>query len=435
MAGTITDEFAGDSKMPLLQNDHLTTNLLVQNILKYPGIVNAYILNERLFIEAHKELAEVGIKYYGYEDGILNAQGPSPWLIQENEAIFTFATPIIFKETKVGYVVVSFSKDFIREKVKETQKRIAFITISVIVVVIILSIPLASRLLKPIFMLVKGTNEIILGNLWYRIPHGKRDEIGDLIDSFNRMASELEKKEILKGAFNRYVSPHVANEILKNPEKIQLAGERREITVLFADIRGFTALTRQLQPEEVVELLNRYFTILTEIIFSFHGTVDKFIGDEVMGVFGSPIPNEDHLQDGLKSAIVIKIVMTEINRLREKKGLVQLPMGIGLDSGHVIVGSMGSKVRMEYTAIGDTVNVASRLTGIAKNGEILVSEKVCARVEKEVSCIRMPDVNVKGIETPFTIYNVIGIKDAWKPVIYDAVNVIKNKIRREDIAF
>jgi adenylate cyclase len=433
MASTITDEFASDSKMPLLQNDHLTMNLLVQNILKYPGIVNAYILNEKLFIEGHKEINEVGMKYYGNTDAILKSEEPFPWLIQEDEVILTFSSPIIFKETKVGYVVISFSKDFIKEKVKDAQKRIVLITISVIGIVIILSIPLASELLKPVFMLVKGTKEIAIGNLWYRIPSGKKDEIGELIASFNNMAAELEKKEVLKGAFNRYVSAPVADEILKNPEKIHLGGEKREITVLFADIRGFTALTRQKQPEEIVELLNKHFTILTEIIFYFNGTVDKFIGDAVMGVFGAPILREDHLEYAIKAAIVVNKVMEAVNRLREKKGIARLPVGLGLDSGDVIVGSMGSKARMEYTAIGDPVNVASRLTGIAKDGEILIGESLYSKVKNLVSCIKMPDVNIKGIEKPFAIYNVVDSKDVWRADIENVVNSTLAGIRKEGI--
>lgn len=248
-------------------------------------------------------------------------------------------------------------------------------------------------------------------------------------------AEKLLVKRRERGAFNRYVSPHVVNEIVENPEKIHLAGERREITVLFADVRGFTALTRQMHPEEIVEILNGYFNILTEIIFYFDGMVDKFIGDAVMGVFGSPIPKENHLQQGIKTAIVINKVMIEVNRYREKKGLIQLPMGLGLDSGHVVVGSMGSKVRMEYTAIGDAVNVASRLSGIAKGGEILIGEKVYLKIKEDAACMRMPDVNIKGIEKPFTIYNVLDIKDVWKPVIDDAIHSFRDKMGREDIAF
>ena len=281
---------------------------------------------------------------------------------------------------------------------------------------------------------MKGTREIAHGNLWYRIQRGRKDEIGDLIESFNFMASELEKKETLRGAFSRYVSHHVADEILKNPEKIRLAGERRDITVLFADISGFTAMTRQMGPHEVVELLNRYFTILTEIIFRFNGTVDKFIGDAVMGVFGSPIPMENHLQQGVLAAFGINKAMDEINSSRWKKGLVQLPIGIGLDSGHVIVGSMGSKVRMEYTAIGDAVNVASRLAGIAKDGELLVSEEICSKLEEIALCVKIPTVNIKGIDRPFTVFNITGLKDRWKNNVDDAIRAIMSEMRREGVA-
>lgn len=435
MASTITDEFANDSKMSLLQNDRLTMNLLVQNVLKYPGAVNAYILNEKFFIEGHKELGEVGIKYYGSENAIATVSGPHPWLISTDEATLTFASPISFKDTRVGYVVISFSKEFIKDKIAEAQKKIAVISVLVIIIIVILSIPLAAELLKPIFLLVRGTKEISLGHFWYRIPSGKSDELGELVDSFNSMAAELEKKEIIKGAFNRYVSPHVADEILKNPDKIHLAGEGREITILFADIRGFTALTRRMPPESIVELLTRYFTVLTEIIFYFNGTVDKFIGDAVMGVFGSPIPTEEHLEQGVKAAVVINKIMIEVNRLRAKKGAVQLPMGLGLDSGYAIVGSMGSKVRMEYTAIGDAVNVASRLSGIAKGGELLVGEQVFMKIKDKVSCVKIPAVNIKGIEKPFTMYNIKETKESWRPVIDDAVNTTLLKMRREGIVF
>lgn len=435
MASTITDEFASDSKMPLLQSDRLSMNLLAQNILKYPGIINAYILNEKLLIEGHKELGEIGIKYYGNIEAILNATGPFPWLVQEDKTVITFAAPILFKETKVGYAVISFSKNFIREKVKEAQKRIVVIVIFAVGIMLIVSFPLASGLLEPVFMLVKGTREIAVGNLWYRIRHNRNDEIGGLIDSFNRMASELEKKEVLKGAFSRYVSPHVADEILKNPEKMHLAGQKREVTILFADIRGFTALARQMQPEEIVELLNRYFSLWTEIIFHFEGTIDKFIGDAVMGVFGSPIVKENHLEQGIKAAIVINKIMAEVNLSREKKGLVRLPMGIGLDSGDVIAGSMGSKVRMEYTIIGDAVNVASRLSGIAKGGETLVGEKVFMKVKEDVSWAKMPDVNIKGIEGAFPIYNIMDAKESWKPAVDGAVHTIIDKMEKEGVEF
>ena len=193
-------------------------------------------------------------------------------------------------------------------------------------------------------------------------------------------------------------------------------------------------MTRQMGPHEVVELLNRYFTILTEIIFRFNGTVDKFIGDAVMGVFGSPISMENHLQQGVLAAFGITRAMDEINSSRWKKGLVQLPIGIGLDSGHVIVGSMGSKVRMEYTAIGDAVNVASRLAGIAKDGELLISEEIYSKLEEIALCTKIPTVNIKGIDRPFTVFNITGLKDKWKKNVDDTIRAIMSEMRREGVA-
>lgn len=434
LAGTITKEFSNNSKMPLLQNDRLTMNLLVQNLMNYQGITNAYILDEKFFIKGHKELEKVGIEYYGKED-ILNAAGPYPRIIKDDEDTLTFASPIIFKKTEVGYTVVIFSKKFIKQKIKEARSNIILITIFAVIVVFMLSIPLSSRLLNPIFRLLKGTKEIALGKLWYRIRSDRSDEIGDLILSFNQMASELEKKELLKGAFDRYVSKPIADEILKNPEKIHLAGDRREATVIFADIRGFTGIAFKMQPEEIVGLLNNYFTTLTEIIFHFNGTVDKFIGDAVMGVFGSPLYISSHLEYGVKAAFGINRALEEINRLREKRKAVQFPMGIGLDSGFVVAGSMGSKVRMEYTVIGNTVNTASRLSDIAKGGEILVSKDVYAKIAGNVTAVEMPEVTIKGIEKSLALYNIIGLKEEWEKESLKTVHMVMNKMGREGIAF
>ncbi len=434
MASTLTDELANDSKMALLEGDHLSLNLTIQNVIRYPGVVNAYILDKSLSIEGHADLSEVGTPYYGDPKTILNAKDTRPWLIEEDSDTLSFATPIIFRETIVGYAVIVFSKDFVRQEVKKTIKKSTLIALLVITVVAFFSIPMASSLLRPLYRLIEGTHEIARGSLGYRIPYDKRkDEIGDLINSFNYMAEELEKKEVLKGAFNRYVSTHIADEILKKPENVRLGGEKRDITVLFGDIRGFTALTRQMQPEEIVELLNSHFTMLTEIIFNFGGTVDKFMGDAIMGLFGSPIHTEDHTEQGIKAVFCINEILSLVNKTRERGGRVPLPMGIGLDSGLVILGNMGSKVRMEYTAIGDTVNIASRLAGLAKGGEILISEAIYETVKPNIVTEQIPLVEVKGVEEPLVIYRLVGLCHGWKEDVEDAVHRISVELRKEGI--
>lgn len=425
MAGTITHEFASDAKIPLMQKDSLAMSLLVQTIMKYPGIQDAYILNYNFQIEAHREVPEIGLLFYEGKDLIAKTEGPAPWLIKEGDGLITFVSPIIFQQTTVGYTAVAFSDSFIKERVLLAIKRVAIIGSVAVVLVSLLSIPLSSTLLRPIFRLLRGTKEIAMGNFDYRIPEGGKDEIGDLVSSFNRMGSELKKKEILKGVFNRYVSAHVADEILKEPERIRLGGDRREVTVLFADIRGFTSITQRLSPEETVEVLNSYFTLITEIIFRFEGTIDKFIGDAVMCVFGAPISMPGHLEQGVASAMAIQLAIDEVNKIRGARGLVTFKMGIGLASGTVIVGNMGSHTRMDYTAVGDAVNMASRLTDLAKGGDILVGEDVYKSLADKVTATKMESVSIKGVDAPVTLYNISGLKGRFAE---EVIEIIKDAI-------
>lgn len=431
MAGTITGEFASNSKIPLMQKDGLAMNLLIQNMLKNPGITDAYILNHDFVIEGHKDLSEVGQEYYRSKE-ILKNTGPAPW-VEESKGTTTFVTPIVFQSTTVGYAVVFFSNDFISERVRMAVTSFFMVAGFAIAVVALISIPLASGLLRPIFRLFKGTQEIALGNFDYRIPEKGEDEMGDLVRSFNRMASELKKKEVMKGVFNRYVSPHVADEILKEPDRISLGGDKREVTVFFADIRGFSALSRKMLPEGVVEVLNRYFTLITDITFRFEGTVDKFIGDAVMGVFGSPIRSEAHLEQGIKAAVAIKKSLIAINGARSSRGLVPFEIGVGLDSGTVIVGNMGSKARMEFTAVGDAVNMASRLADTARGGDIVISSEVYDRVRDNVIAISMPDVAIKGYDAPVTLYRLTDLKGKWKEDVERIVSDVVKQFEKEGL--
>lgn len=429
MAATITDEFAMDAKIPLLSRDRLGLNVLVQNILMYPGIGESYILNHKFVIEAHKHKEEVGLEYKDTE-GIRKAAGKPPWLVKEDADYITFASPILFKDTTVGYSVITFSNAFINEQLNQAIGRLALIAVLAIAAVMLLSLPIASRLIEPVLMLLKGTKEIALGNFDYRIRHTRRDEIGALIDSFNNMALELKKKEILKGAFARYVNPHIAEEILKAPDAVRLGGERSDVTVFFADIRGFTKLSRERPPEEVVEALNLYFTLITEVVFHFNGTVDKFIGDSVMNLFGAPVKDDRHLEQGVKAAFAAKEAVARVNRIRKGRGLYALEIGIGLNSGTAIVGNMGAHIRMEYTAIGDTVNVASRLCGTAGGGEVVVTGDVYALVREECSVEEIPSRELKGLGPAIPLYRIMGVSAKWTAEIDEAV---KNALREYKI--
>lgn len=199
-----------------------------------------------------------------------------------------------------------------------------------------------------------------------------------MIDESRRAANTRE-------AYGRFLSQALVDKIMSDPEKVELGGENLEVAVLFCDLRDFTQTTDGMAPHNVVGLLNEYFTALTDVIFSFDGTLDKYIGDGIMALFGAPIPSKDDPLRAVNAARKMQERVSEINERRKKNGQVILGLGVGVDLGEVTVGNIGSPKRMEYTAIGDAVNLASRLVDKAVSGEILITSEVNARVKGAVS--------------------------------------------------
>jgi HD-GYP domain-containing protein (c-di-GMP phosphodiesterase class II) len=220
------------------------------------------------------------------------------------------------------------------------------------------------------------------------------------------MAIENSKLSNLRYAFSRYVSHQLVDGILSNPDEIKLGGERRKVSILFADIRGFTSMAERMKPEEVVDLLNTYLSALSEIIFRFEGTLDKYIGDCVMAVFGAPISHYNDAERATITAIEMQRYVDEINSKRKKKGLPEVEVGVGLSTGYVISGNMGSVDRMDYTVIGDVVNIAARLEGIAGRGQILITKDVYEEVKYVVEAVFLDSINVKGRAEPVEVYEV-----------------------------
>ncbi len=219
--------------------------------------------------------------------------------------------------------------------------------------------------------------------------------------------TDREKRQ-LKEQFSRYVSPQAAAEILAHPEGLALAGQKRQVTVLFADIRGFTGYAEKAEPTEVVALLNRYLDRMTSAVLANRGCLDKFIGDAVMAVFGAPVPSDDHAREALKAALDMR---EEIRGLREElaaEGRMPLEIGIGIHTGEAVMGNVGSQARTEYTTIGDAVNVAARLEGQAGPGQILVSEAtrrlLPAAFAEDLAFEPLGPVAIKGKTLPVEVY-------------------------------
>lgn len=228
------------------------------------------------------------------------------------------------------------------------------------------------------------------------------------ITIFHYMAEEKEKRKVKK-AFQYYLTSSVVNEVLKNPEKLKLGGEKKELSVLFSDIRGFTSISEKMTPEELVHLLNEYLTTMTDIVFSNDGLLDKYIGDAVMAVFGAPIDQPDHASRACKTALEMIRNLEILNEEWQKRGIPKIKIGVGISSGPMVVGNMGSERRFDYTVMGDTVNLGSRLESITKfyGVSIILSEESYLQVKDNFVCRELDIVKVSGKERPSKIYELL----------------------------
>jgi len=197
---------------------------------------------------------------------------------------------------------------------------------------------------------------------------------------------------------------------MKNPDSTNLGGKKQKTTILFSDIRGFTPMSEKLQPEEVVALLNEYFSEMSGIIFNWNGTLDKYIGDAMMVLFGAPIIGDNDELRAVTAAIEMQAKLKQLNDKLTMEGKKAIGMGIGINTGGVVVGNIGSENRLEYTAIGDSVNLASRLCSVAKAGQVIISDFTYEHVKDKVEVTKLEKVQVKGKEEKIQIYDILKVK-------------------------
>ena len=226
-----------------------------------------------------------------------------------------------------------------------------------------------------------------------------------------RIITEEENVKYIKSTFSKFVSKEVVDELLKNPEKIRLGGERREISVFFSDIRGFTTLSETLSAEELVSVLNEYLSTMTNSLIEYKGTIDKYMGDAIMAFWGAPLPLEEHAYYACIASLVQIEKLKILQKSWEKRKLPYIDIGIGLNTGSAVVGNMGSSYRMDYTCMGDSVNLGSRLEGSNKNygTKIIISEYTYEKVKDKVYTREIDLVRVKGKNHPVRIYELLGL--------------------------
>jgi adenylate cyclase len=228
----------------------------------------------------------------------------------------------------------------------------------------------------------------------------------------HKFVLENKNKEKVKSAMGKYMSQDVMKRVIQDIDNLGLGGKRANVTVLFSDIRGFTSMSEQMSPQQVSEILNEYFTEMEPIITKYNGIINKFIGDAVMAIFGEPIQDKNHAQNAVKCAYAMLQKVRELQKKWAKEGKPKIEIGVGISTGEVFVGNIGSINRMEYTVIGDTVNLASRLEGYNKTykTKLLISPNTYNEVKGIVDVIKISDVQIRGKANKMDIYEVLKVE-------------------------
>jgi class 3 adenylate cyclase/uncharacterized membrane protein YbaN (DUF454 family) len=263
---------------------------------------------------------------------------------------------------------------------------------------------------RPIRALTGGVARVAEGDLHVALPVHSSDEIGRLTGAFNDMVGGLRERERIRTTFGRYVSPEVAKTLLESPEGLRFGGEKREITVLMSDLRGYTQFAEQGDPTWVMEILNDFLARMTDIIISYGGTINEFIGDAIFAVYGAPVAHPDHAERAAASALAMQRAMVELNAANAARGWPRFEMGIGLNTGEAVVGNIGSEQRAKYAIVGAAVNLAARVEGCTVGGQVFLSPATYERLQDLADVAPPVPVEVKGITEPLLLYELRGLR-------------------------
>ncbi len=386
----------------ILERDELALNVLVEEAKGAKDVAYAAIVDPREVVLAHDDLSQIG-RSVGPSDG------------GEKAGVLSFVAPVRYQQKELGSARLGLSEEGMRRGLREARFFILAVMTGIIGLGIGASLYVSNMFSRPVRLLLEGTKAVGQGDFQHRLPTlsvGRgQDELTDLGTAFNEMAEGLRRKELLQDSFGRYVSPEIAEMIFQSSTGPWLEAMRREVTVLFVDIRGYTQYSERTPPGVVIEMLNRFFGVATEAIIKNGGFINKFLGDAIMALFGAPAFQADHAHRAARAALDIQAGIETFNQGQLKEGKDPIVVGIGINRGEVVAGTVGSAARMEYTVIGDTVNVASRLTGAAKAGEILISRTALEPAAEQLQVKPLPPLQVKGKTEVLEVFSLVGMKE------------------------
>ena len=432
---TVVTQLAESAKEPVLSDDILGLMIISNNLGN-----NDNILGTLIYAENGKVLASAGIaptegilSLYSRSEEFSPSNYKSNWTARDDKGhaldVVSFISPIRYQDVIAGHAVVSFSRKLMNEAIDNTITTISSATLIMILLGIIIAFITGKWISRPIHTLMDASRAIGEGDYDYRIEDRRNDEIGYLTEAFNNMASDLLEKSQVENAFSRFVSPNIAKQIMDNLDHVKLGGKHVEATVLFADIVGFTRLSENLPATEVAELLNEYFGYIATVSHLHHGTIDKYMGDCVMLVFGVPEHDPDHKYNAVSCALMIQALVEQLNHKRQQEGKFSVRFRIGINSGEMLAGNLGSSQRMQYTVVGDSVNLASRLHTAAEEGQIIITETLYRddSIRERIQADFYQQVHLRGIARPVSTYIVRHLQDSRQDMLKTVNRILSRK--------
>ena len=395
-------QLANTAREPLLADDTFLLKVQLNNLTRSESVRGA-----ALFDRSGNLVDKAGILPLAADP--LQEQ-IKRWELQ-NEPVTTYYAAVDVGDTVAGYTAISLSDRPIMAARESVQDTMINATLIMSVIAIIASFLISRRLARPIQDLLEATSAMRRGDLNYRIQDRRNDEIGGLIEAYNTMAHGMLEKDQVEQVLKRFVSPSVAQNMMADLDQVQLGGRDVHATVVFADIVGFTRLSETLAPDAIADMLNVYFDAITTATTFYRGTIDKYMGDCAMIVFGVPEKDDEHLFHGLCCAVMIQRMVERLNEHRRAHGHTTVEFRIGINSGAMLAGNLGSRERMQYTVVGDTVNLASRLSNMAGGNEIIAAAPLLSNpnIASRVRATEFGAMRIRGKAEPVSTHRIDGV--------------------------
>ncbi len=398
-ATVLTGQLAASAMEPLFADASMELGVLVNRVALGNGLM--------------------GVALYDHQGGVIASAGRLPEASSidfgQPGAVSTttsrgdqlYIEPITFRSVVGGYAVANFDPAILRSGFDQMAYVLFVVAVTIALSLCLVILIMSRRMTEPLKTIASVTAGIDAGKVAF-IPERRNDELGQLIRSINRMTKDLARKSQVETVLQQFLAKDVADKILGELDTINLKGENVEATALFADIVGFTRMSETMDPDEVSELLNEYFGYYAACAKLYFGTVDKFLGDCIMIVFGAAKSDERHPYHAVACAALMQRLNVKLNARRREQGLEPIELRIGINSGRMLAGLLGSQDRMEYTVIGDAVNLASRLCNEATAGQIIIQEDCHQALlpHCKVQVDSAKTIRVRGKENPVSIYNV-----------------------------